>query len=175
MTRRLAVVLLVALAPGLGACNGGDEGGSTGAATSSAEAKLWDPCTQIPDDALQRAGVDPRTKESGIAGVHQSGWEICNWKGKRYTIALFSGSRSLQEIEGKEGNVDFQDVVIAGRSGRQYRVTGASKNDTCNVAFSASQGVLEIMVGNSLIVDNPGDPCVTLRIVGEELVPLLPR
>ncbi|WP_280335077.1 DUF3558 domain-containing protein [Nocardia wallacei] len=175
MTRRLAVVLLVALAPGLGACNGGDEGGSTGAATSSAEAKLWDPCTQIPDDVLQRAGVDPKAKESGIAGVPQSGWEICAWKGRKYHLNVFSGSRTIQEIETKEGNVEFQDVMIGGRSGRQYRVEGASKNDTCNVAFSATQGVFEIMIGNSAIVDNPGDPCESLHSVGEQLVPLLPQ
>lgn len=175
MTRRLAVVLVMAVAPALAACNGGDGGGSTGSATTTAEARLWDPCTQVPDDVLQRSGVDPKAKESGIAGVHQHGWEICNWKGKRYTVAVFSGSRSLQEIEGKEGNIDFQDAVVAGRPGRQYRVAGASKNDTCNVAFSATQGVFEIMVGNSLIVDNPGDPCVTLRKIGEDLVPLLPQ
>ncbi|BCK54312.1 DUF3558 domain-containing protein [Nocardia wallacei] len=175
MTRRLAVVLLVALAPGLGACNGGDEGGSTGAATSSAEAKLWDPCTQIPDDALQRAGVDPRTKESGIAGVHQSGWEICSWRGKRYTVGVFSGKRSVQEIESKPGNVEFQDVVIAGRTGRQWRVEGASKADTCDVAFPASQGVVQLTISNSAIIDSPGDPCLSLNTVGEQLVPLLPQ
>lgn len=174
MTRRLAVVLLVALAPGLGACNGGDEGGSTGAATSSAEAKLWDPCTQIPDDALQRAGVDPATKESGIAGVHQSGWEICNWKGKQYTVGVFSGKRSVQEIEAKEGNTDFQDVVIAGRQGRQFRVEGASKDLTCDVVFPASQGVLELTVMSNPILDKPGDPCQFLRQAGEQLVPVLP-
>ncbi|MBF6173742.1 DUF3558 domain-containing protein [Nocardia blacklockiae] len=175
MTRRLAVVLLAVMVPVLGACNDGDGGDAPGSATTTAEAKLWDPCTQIPDDVLQRAGVNPAAKESGIAGVHQHGWEICNWKGKRYTVTVFSGSRPLQEIETKPGNVDFEDVVIAGRSGRQYRVEGASKNDTCDVAFSASQGVFEIMVGNSLIVDNPGDPCVSLREVGNQIVPLLPQ
>lgn len=175
MTRRLAVVLLVALAPGLGACNGGDEGGSTGAATSSAEAKLWDPCTQIPDDALQRAGVDPRTKESGIAGVHQSGWEICNWKGKLYTLSVLSGERSMQEIVNKEGNVDLQDVVIAGRAGQQFRVAGGTKDLTCDVVFPSEQGAVEMTLINRASLDNPENPCTLLTRVGEVLVPILPR
>ncbi|MFJ1457082.1 DUF3558 domain-containing protein [Nocardia sp. N2S4-5] len=175
MTRRLAVVLLATLVPVLAACDGGGGGGSTGSETTTAEVALWDPCTQVPDDVLQRAGVDPKTKESGIAGVHQSGWEICAWKGKKYHLNVFSGNRTVQEIETKEGNVEFQDVVIAGRSGRKYRVEGASKNDTCNVAFPAAQGVFEIMIGNSAIVDNPGDPCESLRNVGEQVVPLLPK
>ncbi|SUA41215.1 Protein of uncharacterised function (DUF3558) [Nocardia africana] len=172
--RRLAIVLLAAVVPVLAACNNGGDGGN-GSTTSAAAAKLWDPCTQIPDDALQKAGVDPASKESGIAGVHQSGWEICNWKGKRYTVNVLSGKRSLQEIQNKEGNVDFQDVVLAGRKGQQYRVEGASKNDTCDAVFAAHQGIVEIVITNSLIVDNPGDPCATLHNVGEVLVPLLPE
>ncbi|WP_280262333.1 DUF3558 domain-containing protein [Nocardia wallacei] len=159
----------------MAACTDGGGNGPSGSSTTTAEAKLWDPCTQIPDDALVRAGVDPKAKDMGIAGVHQSGWEICNWKGKRYTVVVFSGKQSLQEVERKPGNVDFQDVVIAGRPGRQYRVEGASKQDMCDVAFPAAQGVFEIKISNSAIIDDPGDPCVSLRTAGEQLVPLLPK
>lgn len=171
---RLAIVLLAAVVPVLAACNGADDGGS-GSTTSAAAVKLWDPCTQIPDDVLRKTGVDPATKESGIAGVHQSGWEICNWKGKQYTVNVLSGKRSVQEIENKDGNVDFRDVAFAGRQGRQFRVEGASKNDTCDVVFPAAQGVFQVMISNSAIVDNPGDPCVTLGKVSEQLVPLFPN
>ncbi|WP_280273253.1 DUF3558 domain-containing protein [Nocardia wallacei] len=175
MTRRLAVVLLATLVPVLAACDGGGGGGSTGSETTTAEVALWDPCTQVPDDVLQRAGVDPKTKESGIAGVHQSGWEICNWKGKQYTVGVFSGKRSVQEIESKEGNTDFRDVVLAGRQGRQFRVEGASKDLTCDVVFPAGQGVFELTVMSNPILDNPGDPCLFLRQAGEQLVPVLPK
>ncbi|GAB2707324.1 DUF3558 domain-containing protein [Nocardia thraciensis] len=174
MARRLAIFLLAAMVPAMAACNDGGGDGSKGP-TTTAEAKLWDPCTQIPDDALVRAGVDPKAKESGIAGVHQSGWEMCSWRGRNYHVNVASGKRTVDEVVAKPGNVDLQDVVIAGRKGRQYRVEGASKNDTCDIAFPAAQGVIEIMISNSAIVDNPGDPCVSLHNVGEQLVPLLPR
>lgn len=119
--------------------------------------------------------MDPATEESGIAGVHQSGWEICSWKGGEYTVNVLSGKRTLQDIESKDGNVDFQDVVFAGRAGKQYRVEGASKADTCDAVFPAAQGVVDVMISNSAVIDNPGDPCVTLRKVGEQLVPFFPK
>ncbi|WP_227984954.1 DUF3558 domain-containing protein [Nocardia spumae] len=174
VARRLAIVLLAAVVPVLAACNSGDGNSSADPATSAATATLWDPCTQIPDDVLRRAGVDPSTKQSGIAGVHQSGWEICNWKGKQYTLAVLSGNHSVQEVTGKEGNVDVQGVTIAGRAGQQFRVDGATKDLTCDVVFPSGQGAIELTVIGSLALDNSGDPCHSLNSVGEQIVPVLP-
>ncbi|WP_280385996.1 DUF3558 domain-containing protein [Nocardia wallacei] len=159
----------------MAACTDGGGNGPSGSSTTTAEAKLWDPCTQIPDDALVRAGVDPKTKEIGAGGVHQSGWEICNWRGKAYSLTVLSGKRTAQEIESKAGNVEQQDAVIAGRSGRQFRVEGGTKDITCDVVFPAAQGAIELTVISSLALDNPGDPCQSLHQVGEQLVPLLPK
>ncbi|RDI49368.1 DUF3558 domain-containing protein [Nocardia mexicana] len=175
MARRLAIFLLAAMVPAMAACNDGGGNGTSGSATATAEAKLWDPCTQIPDDALVRAGVDPKTEESGIAGVHQSGWEICNWKGKQYTLSVLSGKRTADEIVNKEGNVEQQDVVVAGRAGRQFRVNGGTKDLTCDVVFPATQGAVELTLINRASLDNPENPCALLGRVGDQLVPILPK
>ncbi|PPJ39674.1 DUF3558 domain-containing protein [Nocardia nova] len=172
--RRLAIVLLAAVVPVLVACNSGDDG-TNGSATTTAAVKLWDPCTQIPDDVLRKTGVDPATKESGIAGVHQSGWEICSWKSPKYYLNVLSTGRSVQEFETKEGNVDFRDVTIAGRQGREFRVAGASKDTTCNVVFPAQQGAVQLKVMNNLVLDSPENPCNLLQDAGEFLVPVLPK
>ncbi len=136
---------------------------------------MFNPCTGIPDDVLRSAGVDPATEESGIAGVHQHGWEICGWIGKKYAITVYSTWRTVAEFEKKPGNVDFRDVTVAGRKGRQFKVEGASKDLDCSVLFPASQGgVLQLQIGNRASLDDREDPCTVLYRVGELIVPVLP-
>lgn len=177
MAHRWKLMLLAAgVLPGLVACGGSTSGSPTASsATSAVPVKLFDPCTQIPDDAVVAAGLKPSTKESGIAGVHQSGWEICAWNGRTYSLTVYSTGRTVDEFEHKAGNVDFQDVVIAGRQGRQFRVEGASKDLGCDVVFPASQGVLQLGLLNYAGVGNLENPCTLLTRIGASIVPVLPK
>ncbi len=174
MGRRITLVLTgFLIASGVVACGDATSGSPT---TSTTAAKaLFDPCTGIPDDALRAAGVDPATKKSGIAGVDQSGWEICGWKGPKYFITVYSAGRAVSEVESKPGNVEFKDVELAGRPGRQFRVEGAAKDLECDAVFPASQGLLQLSVSNRAGQDNLEDPCTILHGVGESIVPVLPR
>ncbi|MFC6011022.1 DUF3558 domain-containing protein [Nocardia lasii] len=169
-----SLVIGVVVAGVLVGCDG--ESG-TPVATSSAPVALWDPCSQISDDALRVSGVDPATEESGIGGVHQSGWEMCTWKGDKYHLTVFSTGRTVAEFEQKPGYVDFRDVTFAGRTGRQYRVEGASMDLACDVVFSAQQGVVGIGILNSPVLEPEelDDPCSYMRQVGEVLVPMFPN
>jgi hypothetical protein len=176
MNRRILLALLIgALATGTVGCEDTTSGSPTTGSSSTAAQALFNPCTGIPDEALRSAGVDPATKEAGIAGVHQSGWEICTWKSRRYHLSVFSTGRSVAEFERKPGNVDFQDVTIAGRSGRQFRVEGASKDLDCDVVFPASQGVLQLRILNNAVLDDLENPCTILSRVGGAIVPVLPN
>ncbi|MGV9724811.1 DUF3558 domain-containing protein [Nocardia beijingensis] len=176
MGRRILLALLIgALATGTVGCEDTTGGSPTTGSSTTATQALFNPCTGIPDDALRAAGVDPTTEESGIAGVHQSGWEICGWRGSKYSITVYSTGRTVAEFERKPGNVDFKDVTVAGRQGRQFRVEGASKNFDCDVVFPATQGVLQIATMNRAGQDNLEDPCTVLHRVGESIVPVLPR
>ncbi|MGV9821443.1 DUF3558 domain-containing protein [Nocardia xishanensis] len=167
-------VLAAAVVAVVAACGGTTEG-SPSTSSSAAEAPLFNPCTGIPDDVLRSAGVDPATEESGIAGVHQHGWEICGWSGKKYAITVYSTWRTVAEFEKKPGNIDFRNVTVAGREGRQFKVEGASKDLHCDVLFPASQGgVLQLSISNRASIDDPEDPCTVLYRVGESIVPVLP-
>lgn len=176
MSRRITLALLIgALTAGVVACEDTTTGApSTGSSTTAAKA-LFNPCTGIPDEALRAAGVDPATEEAGIAGVPQSGWEICSWKGSKYSITVYSTGRTVAEFERKPGNIDFKDVTVAGRQGRQFRVEGASKNLDCDVLFPAAQGVVQLAIMNRAGQDNLEDPCAVLNRVGGSIVPVLPR
>ncbi|WP_308165309.1 DUF3558 domain-containing protein [Nocardia noduli] len=174
MTHRWKFVLVAAvIAPGLMACESSTSGSPT--SVSAVPVELFDPCTGIPDDALQSAGVDPASEERGIAGVDQSGWKICTWKGARYYITVFSTGRTVSEFEQKPGNVDFRDVTIAGRNGREFRVAGASKELGCDVLLPAQQGVLQLRITNKASSGNPEDPCSVINRVGDSVIPVLPN
>jgi ABC-type glycerol-3-phosphate transport system substrate-binding protein len=170
----MLTLLVGALATGVVGCGDTTDGSPT-TATSPSTQSLYNPCTGIPDDALRAAGVDPATEEAGIAGVPQSGWEICGWDGPQYFITVFSTSRTVSEFERKPGNIEFQDVTVGGRQGRQFRVAGASKNLACDVLFPASQGVLQLRILNRAGVDGLDDPCAVLYRVGGSIVPAFPR
>ncbi|MGY2011078.1 DUF3558 domain-containing protein [Nocardia gipuzkoensis] len=167
--------MAIALVLGLAAC-GDESSGSPATTTTQAaagtSAALFDPCTGIPDNALTSAGLDPASKQVGVGGVKQPGWEICGWKGADFTLGVFSNNASVAEFERKPGNVDFQDITIAGRPGRQFRVDDAAKDQMCDVLFPARQGLLQLTLVNKTAGQNP---CDRLTSVGEAIVPALPK
>ncbi|MFD4458665.1 DUF3558 domain-containing protein [Nocardia sp. NPDC058480] len=173
MKRAGTAMLVAGLAVvGLVGCDSGES--TSKGATTTAKPVLWNPCTEISDAALTEAGVDPATEEKGVAGVPQSGWEICGWAGPDFSLTVYTTNKPVDEFEQKPGNVDFRDVTIAGRTGREFKVTGASKDLGCDVVFPAKQGVVQLQIFNSALKTGLDDPCTYLERVGEVLVPIFP-
>ncbi|MEV0080418.1 DUF3558 domain-containing protein [Nocardia neocaledoniensis] len=175
MKRAGTAVLVAGMAvAGLAGCESGQTT-SQGATTTAAPA-LWNPCTEIPDEVLRAAGVDPGTEESGVAGVPQSGWEICGWSGPQYSLTVYTTAKTVEYFEQRPGNINFANVTIAGRAGRQFKVQGDSRNLICDVVFSTGQGVVQLGVVNSAIIDGPlPDPCENLQTAGAVMVPTFPK
>ncbi len=173
--KRAGTAVLVAgmTVAGLAGCESGQTA-SQGATTTAAPA-LWNPCAEIPDEVLRAAGVDPGTEESGVAGVPQSGWEICGWMAATYGLTVYATDKSLAQFETKPGNVGFSDVTIAGRAGRKFKVEGDTRNLICDVVFATKTGVVQLEVTNRASLDGLEDPCVSLNRAGEVLVPTFPQ
>lgn len=131
---------------------------------------LFEPCTGVNADALQKAGVDPATKIA--AGASAAGWQTCEWTGATAHLRVFSTSRTLAAFERESGATAFTDDTVAGRTGR--RLAAAAAPNSCDVLFAADQGVIRMVV-----VTNPAqpstDPCTTLRRMGESIVPTFPE
>ncbi len=162
----LAIGAALAMTAG---CSSTTEGSPTTPTDTAAD--LWDPCTQIPDSALTAAQVDPSTKKSGIAGVEQHGWKICAWKGRQYSISVYSAGKSASEIANKTGNTGQRNITMAGREGTEFRSGGETE---CDIVFGAKRGAVHLQVIGRLAEDNPIDPCPTLSTVGEAVVPSFP-
>ncbi|MEU2255765.1 DUF3558 domain-containing protein [Nocardia xishanensis] len=175
MARRVMLALCAAavLVPAVAGCEGATEG-TPATSTSAAQVALWNPCTEIPADVLRQTGVNPSDVESGIAGVHQSGWEICTWTAPKYFMTVFSTKRTVAEFRKMPENVDFRDVRIAGREGQQYRVEGAAKDLECEILFGARQGSVSVKISNNAGLDGHEDPCRLVNRVAGSLVPVFP-
>ncbi|MGK8489859.1 DUF3558 domain-containing protein [Nocardia asiatica] len=178
MSRRITLALFIgALVTGVVGCGDPPNGSPPPSSSTTVAQALFNPCTEIPDAALREAGLDPATEDPGVAGVHQSGWEICGWDAPRYLVTVFSTGRAVSEFESKPGNVEFKDVTVAGRPGRQFKVEGATKDLGCDIVFPASQGVIQLRIFNkaAALGNRADDSCSVLYRVGESLVPVFPR
>ncbi|MFD6395303.1 DUF3558 family protein [Nocardia sp. NPDC060249] len=128
---------------------------------------LFEPCTGVTADALQKAGVDPATKVA--AGAASAGWQTCEWTGAAAHLKVFSTSRTLAEFEKDSGAASFTEYTVAGRTGRRLGDTPAS----CDLLFSAAQGVIRMVVVNNP-TQQTADACTTLRHMGDSIVPAFP-
>ncbi|OCF89120.1 hypothetical protein AW168_15820 [Nocardia brasiliensis] len=138
---------------------------------------LWNPCTEISDDVLQSVGLRPATEDSGITRPLHSRQEICRWDAPRYayTVTVYSTAETVTETELEPTLVEFQDVTLAERAGRQFRIAGDSKPFGCNVVFAAEQGGFQIRVFIDPSLVERENPCQRLDLVSRSIVPILPR
>ncbi|MEU5404879.1 DUF3558 domain-containing protein [Nocardia asteroides] len=174
MNRAVTALVIAGVAVvGVAGCESGET--SSRGATTTAKPALWNPCAEIPDEVLKAAGVDPGTEEAGLGGVPQPGWEICGWSGREYSLTVYSTSKSVRDFEQKPGNIDFTDVTIAGRQGRQFKEQGDTRNLDCDAVFPAAQGVVQLQVLNSPLIKGLADPCDYLQRTGAVLVPTFPK
>ncbi|MGO4649124.1 DUF3558 domain-containing protein [Nocardia sp. 2YAB30] len=160
------------------ACGSDREGTATPSTvtdTSVATAALWDPCTQVSDQILQKIGVSPSTKESGVAGIEEPGWKHCSWSNADFALGVWSTIHSVDEFRRKEGNIDFTEISVNGRNGVQYRRAKDNSNEDCDLVFPAGRGALSITIYNQASSKNVIVPCVRAMTAAETLVPIFPR
>ncbi|MFF0501617.1 DUF3558 domain-containing protein [Nocardia aobensis] len=149
--------------------------GSPASPTTDKAAELWDPCT-ISDTTMQAAGMNPASKQNGIAGVGQHGWKICSWRGERFGLTVYSTAKGVDYFKAKPENTDFQPVTVAGRSGEQFRVNGTTRDLKCDMVFPDKQGVVQVtLLGWPSDYDQITDACGELTQAAAKLLPQMPE
>ncbi|MFC9894944.1 DUF3558 domain-containing protein [Nocardia sp. NPDC127579] len=174
---RVTVAVLGGAALVLSGC-GEETSGTPEPSTSGESAALWDPCTQISDTVLNQVGVDPSTKESGVAGVEEPGWKVCSWHDTKtqwnYSLGVWSTVSTVDDFKKKQDNTDFLELSVAGRNGFSFRRTTDSDSEDCYLVFSSDSGAIEVSIFNTLSGTSVA-PCDRARAAAEVLVPLFPH
>ncbi|MFF2082371.1 DUF3558 domain-containing protein [Nocardia sp. NPDC058176] len=176
MTAVLCGVLAVG---GCSTTESGNAQPSTTTDLAAATAALWDPCSEIPDATLSNLGLDPASKQSGILGAEEPGWKICGWNAADYPpghgLTAFSTIHTIDEVLEKTTNIEFKDVVIAGRAGVQFRQSHHDADEDCSIVFRNASGFTQLDMLNTGSKDKLIPPCERLQPIAEAIVPLFPQ
>ncbi|WP_167768974.1 DUF3558 domain-containing protein [Nocardia sp. CS682] len=153
--RLQGIALVVGVGLVLAGCEKSTDGvpTSSGQSSASATAKpsgskaadtaLWDPCTQLSDDALRSTGLKPETKEKDVAGIDPTGWQVCGWQAAGsgwYDLAVMSGEVTLDQFRQRTDLRDFETLTVAGRPALRFLDADDDKGLDCTVALQVPQG-----------------------------------
>ena len=162
-----AAVALVLLTGCSGVTAGQASPGVQTTTTVPALTTPWDPCT-IPDEAIERAGLNVATKESGIFGRDQNGFKICGWEDRppnnKYYVRIFVGLESIDYIDDPGYFDRLQAVRVGTRDAVQYQQIGSDASLNCGVAFPAGPQLIRATLLTDAVDRNPPyDPCTELN------------
>ncbi|WP_252341983.1 DUF3558 domain-containing protein [Rhodococcus sp. 14-2483-1-2] len=164
----MAVILLAA------GCSSTTDGDALAGETSSATASTtpsaptpWDPCT-IPDEAIEQAGLNVDTKESGVFGRDQFGFKICGWENRppasKYYVRIFVGFQTIDWISDTSRFDGLRPVQVGTHAATQFEQLSVSKSLNCGVAYTAGRELIMATINSDVLVDTPQyDPCTELN------------
>lgn len=138
----------------------------------TASEPAFDPCDDIPDEAIRAIGMDPATEARDILGVHQPGWNICGWNNATHSVAVFSSNYSIEDVRRNPSNEEFADLMVRDRSAVQYRTAGYPS--VCDIAVPSVVGSV-LVTASSIRELSEGDPCEVARRTTDRLLAFLPR
>jgi hypothetical protein len=179
-TRRIAAAAACVLTAVLAAAGCSSSGGSTSETTHN-NTPIFDPCTQISDDILRQAGLDPSSKDKDVAGVHYKGWDLCGWKPVNfdiwgvtsYGVTVYStNGESLEQVRNDSFNNHFADVTVAGHNALQFHSGGTDPALDCDVAFATSvNGVIDVSIDRNEAGSYNEPVCATTNRMATLLLP----
>ncbi|WP_327148130.1 DUF3558 domain-containing protein [Nocardia sp. NBC_01329] len=177
------VAALAITAPSLVAGCGVTVEGQPEANGHSTEASVeWNPCSQLPNEALQAAGVDPSQKNNAInAPGDRALFRVCSWDsvGGPYHVGIGATALTQDEWYDNTEVTDVKPQQINGRTGlRFYPDNGDQPIRACYVSLPMEGGSLFINVDwqysqRSSMPESP--PCALAVQHAQKLEPYLPQ
>lgn len=135
----------------------------------------FDPCEDIPDEAIRGIGMDPATEARDILGVHQPGAHICQWSNATNSIAVLSTNYTLDDVRRNPDNEAMTEIEVGGRRALVYRVSWDSPERTCDIAFPSGAGTVSITASEAGSGPVRQDPCLAVRQSTEALLAFIPE
>ncbi|MEV0031118.1 DUF3558 domain-containing protein [Nocardia sp. NPDC050793] len=174
----LAGVAVIGLAGGCGSTVGGTAATPTTTVRNLDEIEVYNPCTELGDEALRATGIDPATKRV-ITDPPQgpASWRMCGWRAPDlpYTLQVGSSSHTPEETRSNPKVTVLNDVQIGSRPGLISQDKSDSKGLICYVTFPAEQGMFEISVGWMSSQPITRDRCELAVEHARDLEPILPK
>ncbi|WP_280508481.1 DUF3558 domain-containing protein [Nocardia flavorosea] len=131
-------------------CTAGGESASAGSGTTTGEPHVeWNPCSELPAEALEATGAKPETKHTSFdapgdrAAVRMCAWDSAD--GRPYFIGVGAFIFTLDEFRQNDQVTGFTEVQINDRSALTFYPTG-NENPIrrCYVGLPMAKGGLMI-------------------------------
>ncbi|WP_278314236.1 DUF3558 family protein [Lolliginicoccus levis] len=109
---------------------------------------LFDPCTDIPDEALEAVDVERDSQymsiygNAKISGEHWDDHRECAWWGEDHRIWIASEMRSLDEVRERPIASEITEVVINGRAGIRSNLKSCGARVCAEIALPAGDGTV---------------------------------
>lgn len=129
----------------------------------------FNPCDDIPDDAIRSIGLDPGTEDRDILGVNQPGWNLCAWNNTSEFVTVYAGSYALGDIRRNGDFTEFTDIDLDGQHALEFKTVADTRGERCYVAVDARFGVT--MVSAMVTSSSRVGPCDYVRDAATVLIP----
>lgn len=134
----------------------------------------FNPCDDIPDDALAGLGLDPSTELRNLTQSRRPGWNVCRWNGPNHYLFVSATVDRRDQLRAWSGYVDIGTADIDGRTGMVTRSSVDSDGKTCEIALESDDGTAILRLGYDHREDAPEEPCTTVAGAARTLAPHIP-
>ncbi|MEU7217262.1 DUF3558 domain-containing protein [Nocardia iowensis] len=163
-------------------CSSGGEApkteGPSGKSTNGERTVEFNPCTELSDQALRAARIDPASKDVVTdAPTGPVSARVCQWNavGGPYFVSVSSSVYTQDEARKNDKLTGFRDVQVGPRAGLIYQDKADEDKLRCYVSLPAAQGMFEVTVGWRYGEPMTRDRCELAIQHAKELEPHLPK
>lgn len=163
--------------------NAGDKPAPGGSSTTTGARNVeWNPCSELPDEALRATGTDPASKETNVdAPGDSAAFRICSWAADDgpYSVSVGSSTYSQDRWYENTAITGISPVDVNGRSGITfYPSAEESPIRLCYVSIPTADGSAFVSVNwryskRDLLSESP--PCKLAVEHATTLEPYLPK
>ncbi|MEU4313030.1 DUF3558 domain-containing protein [Nocardia sp. NPDC024068] len=167
---------------GCGVTVDGDPAAERQSTTSGEQFVEWNPCSELPDEALQATGADPASKSTDFdAPGDRATWRMCAWNSVDGPYYIGVGATTIQQSDMYQNTsvTGITEAQINGRAGlTYYPSTSEDPIRACYVSLPMQGGMLNVYVDwryseRSSLPEAP--PCGLAVQHAQTLEPFLPE
>ncbi|MEV6428786.1 DUF3558 domain-containing protein [Nocardia sp. NPDC051463] len=137
--------------------------------SSTARPKIvFDPCTWISDETIQRAGFDPTSRKRGRDLIAEYSFLTCNFSAPLRDLAVDSGNATWAENLAKVGTYS-EPTTVNGREALLVRDPEVRRG--CQIDVRTKVGFVQIAVDLTDRAARGTDPCAGIQDVATAIEP----
>ncbi|MGY4101391.1 DUF3558 domain-containing protein [Nocardia sp. R16R-3T] len=129
---------------------------------------VFDPCTWVSDQAIQRAGFDPASRKRGRDLVAEYSFLVCSFSSQLRDLSLDSGNATWAEDLAKVGSYS-QPITVNGREALLVRDPEVHRG--CQVDLRTKVGFVQISAYLTPRAPQDTDPCDGITDIASTIEP----